>query len=279
MVEISVLVDNTVAASRPKGLRAEWGFSALVDGVLFDAGQSDCAYHNAGLLGIDPAIETIVLSHAHYDHTSGLSNFLGPERRPTLYCHPTIWVPRYSIDGDSDAADETDSTSGPESVGMEISRDEIERGAELVEHREPIEVAPGVHALGEIPRIHAEATVGKLERHGELVDDPVTDDQALAVETDEGIALVLGCGHAGLRNTIEYADSVVGEPVRHVIGGTHLVAMDGTEVREIADWLDGRLDTFAGCHCTGFEAQRILARELPGAFRPVGVGSVLEIGE
>ncbi len=48
-------------------------------------------------------------------------------------------------------------------------------------------------------------------------------------------------------------------------------------INEIADWLEGKLDLFAGTHCTGFEAQAILADRLPEAFRPVGVGSKIEL--
>ena len=272
LVEISVLVDNTVGASRPKGLCAEWGFAAAVDGVLFDAGQSECARHNAELLGVGPDFETIVCSHSHYDHTSGLRAFLDPDDPPTLYCHPSVWEQRFQVDDE-------DPSAQPEPIGLELDREEVERGAEVVEHTEPVEVAHGIHALGEIPRPHPDAAIGKVERDGELVDDPVPDDQSLAIETDDGVALVMGCGHAGLRNTIEHAESVTGGTVRHVVGGTHLVAMDVEGVHEIADWLDGRLETFAGCHCTGFEAQTVFAERLPEAFVSVGAGSVLSIGD
>jgi len=269
-----VLADNTVAVPTPKGLRGEWGFAAAVDDVLFDTGQSETAVHNARLLGLETDVDTIVLSHAHFDHTAGLEAFLDPDDRPTLYCHPGVWQSRFVDELPGGIA-----LPEPVHIGVPYTKTEVESGADVVEHTGPVEVAPGVHALGEIPRNHVETTVGKIERDGELVDDPVVDDQSLAVETDDGVALVLGCCHAGLRNTIEHAEAVVGEPVRHVVGGTHLVAMDAEEIHETADWLDGRLDTFGGCHCTGFEAQTIFAERLPEAFVSVGVGSVLEFGE
>jgi len=88
---------------------------------------------------------------------------------------------------------------------------------------------------------------------------------------------VLGCCHAGLRNSIEHAEAVCGEEVRYVIGGTHLVALGAGEIEALADWLEGRLDVFAGTHCTGFEAESIFAERLPDAFRSVGVGSTVEL--
>lgn len=271
MPKVTILVDNTVATPRPKGLRGEWGFAAAVDDVLFDAGQSDVLVHNARLLDVPTEFDDIVLSHAHYDHTAGLDQFLDPTAKPTLYHHPDIWTERYQTGEDGDTSTE------PVHIGIPFSKAAVESGAELVEHREPVKVAPGILALGEIPRPHAEAPVGKIQRDGDLVDDPVVDDQALAVRTDEGTGLILGCGHAGLRNTIEYAEAVTGETVRFVIGGTHLVAMDAEAIHELADWLEDRLELFAGTHCTGFQAQRILADRLPDAFRYVGVGSTIDL--
>jgi 7,8-dihydropterin-6-yl-methyl-4-(beta-D-ribofuranosyl)aminobenzene 5'-phosphate synthase len=272
MTRITVLVDNTVATPAPKGLRGEWGFAAAVGDVLFDTGQSGNVVHNARLLDVPTRFDTIVLSHAHYDHTAGLDHFLDPERKPTIYAHPELWTGRYATERPG-----TGPLPDPVHIGIPFSKTEVGSGATLVEHREPVEVAPDVFALGEIPRPHVETTVGKIERDDALVDDPVVDDQALAVRTDDGTALVLGCCHAGLRNSIEHAEDVTGETVRYVVGGTHLVAMDADEVHALADWLEGRLDLFAGAHCTGFEAQRILADRLPDAFRAVGVGSTIDL--
>jgi 7,8-dihydropterin-6-yl-methyl-4-(beta-D-ribofuranosyl)aminobenzene 5'-phosphate synthase len=272
MASVTILADNTVATPVPKGLRAEWGFAAAVDGVLFDTGQSESVVHNARLLDVPTRFDTIVLSHTHFDHTAGLDQFLDPMAKPTLYLHPEAWAERYATEGPGG-----ESLPDPVHIGIPFSRAEVESGADLVEHRDPKEVVPDVFALGEIPRQHAETTVGKIEDDGDLVDDPVIDDQAIAIRTDEGTGLILGCCHSGLRNSIEYAEEVTGDEVRYVIGGTHLVAMDAEDVHEIADWLEGKLDLFAGAHCTGFQAQAILAERLPEAFRPVGVGSTIEL--
>ncbi|PGF17061.1 MBL fold metallo-hydrolase [Natrinema sp. CBA1119] len=271
-MRITILADNTVARGIPKGLRGEWGFAAAIDDVLFDTGQSTAALDNARLLDVGTEFHNIVLSHAHYDHTQGLEAFLDAVESPTVYCHPDIWTERFIREpADGRTLDE------PVRIGVPYSRAEVEAGADILEHRDPVAVSDGVFALGEIPRPHADNPVHLREEDGELVDDSVPDDQSVAVATTDGTALVLGCCHAGLRNTIEHAETVTDQDVRYVIGGTHLVARDADEIHELADWLDGKLDLFAGTHCTGFQAEKILSERLPDAFRSVGVGSSIEL--
>ncbi|AJF28010.1 beta-lactamase (plasmid) [Haloarcula sp. CBA1115] len=271
-MNVTILADNTVATGIPKGLRGEWGFAAAVGDVLFDTGQSSAALENARLLDAGTAFEDIVLSHAHYDHTEGLAAFLDPSERPTVYCHPDVWSARYIREpADGSILEE------PVHIGIPYARSEVETGADIVEHRDPVEVRDGVYALGEIPRTHADNPVHLREADGGLVEDSVPDDQSVAVETTDGAALVLGCCHAGLRNTIEHAESVTGLDVRYIVGGTHLVARGADEIHELADWLGGKLDVLAGTHCTGFQAEKILSERLPDAFRSVGVGSSIEL--
>jgi 7,8-dihydropterin-6-yl-methyl-4-(beta-D-ribofuranosyl)aminobenzene 5'-phosphate synthase len=262
-MKVQILSDNTVVSSRPKGLVGEWGFSVAVGDVLLDAGQSGIAADNARRLGLDPSgFETVVVSHGHYDHTGGLPACLDGET--TVYAHPDAFTPKFK-----------DGTH----IGVPHAREYIESRADVVTHREPVEVAPSVYAIGEVPRPHADNPVGeRVTEDGGRESDPILDDQSVAVATDRGIGLVLGCCHAGLRNTIEHAESVLDDEVRWVVGGTHLVAADDAAVHDLAEWLDGKLETLAGSHCTGVDAERILANELGDTFESIGVGSALELG-
>ncbi len=79
MVRITVVCDNNVV--NPK-LLPSWGFSCLVEvggrRILFDtSGDGARLLYNMGVLGVDPRfIDTVVLSHNHWDHTGGLSSLL-----------------------------------------------------------------------------------------------------------------------------------------------------------------------------------------------------------
>jgi 7,8-dihydropterin-6-yl-methyl-4-(beta-D-ribofuranosyl)aminobenzene 5'-phosphate synthase len=79
-MKITIVYDNEVKRA---GLRAGWGFSAFIESqemppVLFDTGaDSSTLLHNMKELNMDPtSIETIVISHAHGDHTGGLPEIL-----------------------------------------------------------------------------------------------------------------------------------------------------------------------------------------------------------
>jgi len=88
-MKITIVYDNEV---RKVGLRQGWGFSALIEDakvspLLFDSGaDSPTLLHNMKELNIDPQdIGMIVISHAHGDHTGGLSEILEINRIAELY--------------------------------------------------------------------------------------------------------------------------------------------------------------------------------------------------
>lgn len=88
-VKVTVIYDNEV---KKEGLGAGWGFSALMQSkkippILFDTGaDSPTLLHNVSRLAIDPKnIGIIIISHAHYDHTGGLSEILNLNKTAELY--------------------------------------------------------------------------------------------------------------------------------------------------------------------------------------------------
>jgi len=78
-VSLYIVYDNT---SRQKDLTADWGFSAIIEAgkkhILFDTGSDgQILLQNMERMGIDPKqIDTVFISHHHFDHTGGLATFL-----------------------------------------------------------------------------------------------------------------------------------------------------------------------------------------------------------
>ncbi len=87
--KITIVYDNCL---NKRGLKTGWGFSALIETnhtspILFDTGDDGVALlYNMEQLGIAPErIGTIVISHAHSDHTGGLSEILEVNKHATIY--------------------------------------------------------------------------------------------------------------------------------------------------------------------------------------------------
>ena len=88
-MKVTIVYDNDV---RSQGLKAGWGFSAVIEAqhtpaVLFDTGtDSPTLLYNMERLNIDAkSIGIIVISHAHHDHTGGLSSILEINKDAELY--------------------------------------------------------------------------------------------------------------------------------------------------------------------------------------------------
>jgi 7,8-dihydropterin-6-yl-methyl-4-(beta-D-ribofuranosyl)aminobenzene 5'-phosphate synthase len=89
----TIIYDNTTTR---KDLRADWGFSALVEArgttILFDTGANGTILlSNMQSLGIDPEdIDEVFISHAHFDHTGGLSAFLDRNSKVKVWIPPSF---------------------------------------------------------------------------------------------------------------------------------------------------------------------------------------------
>jgi len=90
---ITIVYDNNGYDER---LKSAWGFSVLVEYrnhlLLFDTGgEGPTLMSNMRILEIDPTqIESVVLSHAHGDHTGGLSALLEAGASPVVYLLPSF---------------------------------------------------------------------------------------------------------------------------------------------------------------------------------------------
>ncbi|MGD8554047.1 MAG: MBL fold metallo-hydrolase [Anaerolineales bacterium] len=92
-VTITIVYDNNEYDPR---LTTAWGFSAVVEfmghTILFDVGgDSPTLLSNMSILDVDlAAIEMVVLSHAHGDHTGGIEGLLAQGIQPTVHMLPSF---------------------------------------------------------------------------------------------------------------------------------------------------------------------------------------------
>jgi 7,8-dihydropterin-6-yl-methyl-4-(beta-D-ribofuranosyl)aminobenzene 5'-phosphate synthase len=273
---LDVVVLSTMLTDRA-GV-GEWGFSALVEAsghrILFDTGaRPETVLQNARELKIDlSALTEVILSHHHGDHVGGLLTLRrelakkNPDALKKAYVGAGIFLSRPGPQGQ-----ETN-----EAVLLKKQYEEL--GGSFVVVDRPTEILPGVWLTGPVPRIHPERN-WSLKRtirnpDGSLVEDNVPEDMSLVVDSDKGLVVVSGCGHAGIVNTLEYARQKVREaPVHAAVGGFHLFEADASTLGWTADKLGKMgLENLLGAHCTGIESVFVLRQllRLPRASCAVG---------
>jgi 7,8-dihydropterin-6-yl-methyl-4-(beta-D-ribofuranosyl)aminobenzene 5'-phosphate synthase len=268
-------------------LRAEHGFSCLVAitkaertiRVLFDAGVSpDGMVENMRRLGLSPSdIDIIVLSHGHWDHTTGMDGLVGELGRtqvPVLI-HPEFWSRRrLALPGRDPIELPTTSRRALEGAGFEI-----------VEQQQPSFLLDGsLLVTGEVDRtteFERGFPVHQAYRQGGWQPDPlILDDQALVASVrGRGLVVLTGCGHSGIVNILRYVRKLTGEERIHaVVGGFHLSGPLFEKIIEpTCEALGGfSADYLVPCHCTGWRAIHALAASFPEAFIQNSVGTRFE---
>jgi 7,8-dihydropterin-6-yl-methyl-4-(beta-D-ribofuranosyl)aminobenzene 5'-phosphate synthase len=231
---ITIVNDNNPYDQR---LSSAWGFSALVEyrdyNLLFDTGgDGQMLMENMRILGIDPShIDSVVLSHAHEDHTGGLTALLDSGAKPVVYLLPSF----------------------PVSFKRQI--EQFTQASEVLPGQS---FAEGLWTTGEVGGIIPE--------------------QALVIQTEQGLVVITGCAHPGIVAIVEQAQILFAEPVYLVLGGFHLGDKSEAEIDAILkDFKRLEVKQVAPCHCTGESAISRFAAEYGKDFIQVGVGSVIRL--
>lgn len=274
-MKATVLCENTVFSNI--GAIAEHGWSVFLETeqgkFLFDTGQGKALLNNAQYFKKDlSAINGIILSHNHVDHTGGLLDALNTaaEKPVNVYTHPNLFAAAYLVRGGTQKY-----------IGVPFSRGELEScGACFRFNTEFTEIAPDIYLTGEVPRLTGYERGDDdivLKTATGYVKDPVIDDQSVIIRTDQGLVIILGCSHAGMINILAYARNKTGEERIHtVIGGTHLWAVSEEQKEKTIQALKQMgIERLGVSHCTGFEVSMRLIAEFGQRFFFCNVGTVV----
>jgi 7,8-dihydropterin-6-yl-methyl-4-(beta-D-ribofuranosyl)aminobenzene 5'-phosphate synthase len=102
---------------------------------------------------------------------------------------------------------------------------------------------------------------------------------SLAVNTADGIVLVVGCAHPGIEKIVEAA-ATINPRIRLITGGFHLVvASDEIIARAVTALKDTfRVENIAPGHCTGEPTFAALKQAYGDRYLYAGVGTSLPLG-
>jgi 7,8-dihydropterin-6-yl-methyl-4-(beta-D-ribofuranosyl)aminobenzene 5'-phosphate synthase len=309
--QVTILVDNytdllltdTERVKRmrtppPNAAMAEHGLAYLVTveagdarhTILMDAGISGaCLSHNAALMPLSLAVqfgvvkhaigdvESIILSHGHFDHFSGLPHFLKQTGKPMpLVVHPEAFVERRI-------------KLGPEFyVPMpQLKEEDLAAAGAVIDKRAAASTVAGglIAVAGSVERTtdFEKGSPGlEAKRDGQWGPDSFVDDQAIAFRVKgQGLVVLGGCSHAGIVNTVKHLAKVTGtEKIHAVLGGFHLSGPSETLIEPTVQAMQGIApELIVPTHCTGWKAINRFEQAMPKQFVLNTVGTTYLFGQ
>lgn len=268
--QITILYD---AFGTDAAMTKDWGFSALVElagkRILFDTGDNaDILAANVKAKGVDlTALDFVVLSHRHSDHMAGLNYVLSVN--PTV----KIYAPKegFGIFGSSlpssfyrkqeSLPPEMRYYGGKPPEIMKFGAAWANARFELID--QTTEIEPGISLIAQVSDAPGTRELKEL---------------SLAVNTPDGMVLVVGCAHPGIERIVEAAAAI--NPKIHLIaGGFHLVAAtDDAIAKVVASLKDGfKVENIAPGHCTGEPTFAALKSAFGDHYLYAGLGTSLQL--
>lgn len=273
-MRIVSLVDNV---SNNKALGFEHGLSLYIETakhkLLFDLGASSLFVDNALKLGVDlKAIDTVILSHGHYDHGGGLQAFLYENSKAVIYIKKEAFGDYYS-----------ERVSGTEYVGLDKSLSQNSRivfvDNDMVLDDE-LKLFSGVNIIDErfSPNKKLKVRIGT-----KYFEDDFAHEQNLIINSDGVKALVAGCAHNGITNIIRKFIEIEGADPDYVISGFHLSNPSGgkneneTVIYRVGNSINKHNTKYYTCHCTGIEPYKKLKEILNNIVEYFAAGDMLNL--
>ncbi len=254
-------------APKNSNLKGDHGQSFLLSfeksNILFDTGTNGkYLLKNMQQLDVDPTeIDTIILSHGHFDHTGGISALVRAQpngKSIDIIAHNYALLPKGGKKKEGEKYSIVD-------IGFPKLSEEIKNRINYLLVKDSYQVNPYLYTLGEI--IDRPFKEGISTRHMYFINnawqpDNMIDDLSAVLKTKKGLVLICGCCHAGLLNTLlKVKELFPQEKIHTIMGGTHMLEFTGEEVDFIAKELQEQYSTpnLYLNHCTGLNTTDRLA--------------------
>ncbi|HHX14073.1 MAG TPA: MBL fold metallo-hydrolase [Clostridiales bacterium] len=286
-MRISVLVENT--SHRPE-LGCEHGLSLYVETnkhrLLFDTGASNLFLLNAEQMGVDlTKIDTLIISHGHYDHGGGLQSFLQVNTKALVYLQEEAFETHCALRADGRIED-----IGIDATLKHHPRVILNPGSMKIDDQLSLFTVNDCLLSDSCSQTARSIDAGTRDPNlfqmsdGELKPDSFAHEQNLIIHEKNSLIALTGCAHNGVAIILDSLKQITGRLPDHFIGGFHLSrnpqdAEHNHRVDRLANYLRGTDTRFYTCHCTGIEAFKRLHAIMGEQVVYLSTGDVLLIGE
>lgn len=247
-MKIVTLVENTCGY---EGCIAEHGLSIYIETekhkLLLDTGQTDAVVKNAEVLGVDLSlVDTVILSHGHYDHSGGILPFSQINHTAQIIMQRKATESHFN---------------GERYIGIDKAILDLPNVRLIdgdVQLDDELFLFSGITGRRCYPQ--GNFKLSRMETR-EKVPDDFAHEQCLVIKQDGKYWLLSGCSHNGILNILDRYREIFGNAPDYVVTGFHMMKKDGehTEdekaiiIQTAQELL--RLDTFFySGHCTGIPA-------------------------
>lgn len=266
-MKIVVLCENS--AQPP--YQGEHGLSLYIETsnhkLLFDCGQSDLLLQNAKLAGVDlTKVDTVILSHGHYDHCGGLLSFYQMNPHAKIYLHQKAGDGYYHIE---------------EGIHKYIGiNPDILKLKNIIYCHGNLKIDNELEIINQISHHHPltnNQRVLKRRVNDAYVPDDFKHEMMLVIH-DHKHVLCGGCAHNGILNIMES----VNQPIDIVISGFHLKQKtyrneDLKYIEQLGQRLLQYPCKYYSGHCTGTIAYDILKNTMKEQLDHLYTGKVIEL--
>ncbi len=251
-MRITTLVENSEGS---QGCIAEHGLSFYVETaghkLLCDTGATDALINNAEILGIDlKKVDTVFLSHGHYDHAGGLPAFFKVNQNADLYV-------REGADKDYYNSDRYIGIDKP--AIMNYPKLKVLSGDTKIDEE--------LFAFGDVSgrRLWPKGNLTlRCRCEGEFLQDSFDHEHNLVIKEGDKLVLISGCAHNGILNILDRFYEIFERQPDYVLSGFHMKKnslYEEDDIKIIEDTAKEltRMDTvFYSGHCTSKPAVDIM---------------------
>ena len=249
--KIYCLMENN---SIGRGLKSEHGLCLYVETrkhrLLVDTGASDAFLYNAKRMQVNiKDVDTVFLSHGHYDHAGGIMAFAEENSEAKVYISKKADGEYYH--GERYIGIDKDITKLANVVKVEGS----------LKIDDELEIFSGVTGRRCFPNGNK---ILSVKQGDELIEDDFSHEQYLVIHDTDGDILISGCAHNGVLNILDRYREIFNRDPKMIISGFHMMKAGeytdeerNTIIKTAEELRKTDIFLYTG-HCTGDAAIEIM---------------------